>query len=264
MTLLQYLKEGTQRSPSLTAALTTGEHHPDSPSDERFFMAEGEETVRLLIQQSVKATNSVMMPIQVKSVFVKPSTMFEPPVELWKDIDQVAAEAAAVSGEAASIAINSSSRTMSSSNNNAEMEERKTEKVAPPFHVLVASEAVLSNIAGFPIARGALACGVVPRERDETWLEHFVHDKVVLEKSDKPPQQQQQRGRLRLLALDGICDTSNLGSMIRCASAFGIDAVILSNDCCDVWYRRTIRVSMGHVFRVTVVRVPNLAATIHR
>ena len=64
---------------------------------------------------------------------------------------------------------------------------------------------------------------------------------------------------LRLLALDGISDTANLGTMIRCASAFGVDAVLLSPDCCDAWYRRAVRCSMGHIFCIPCIRVANLA-----
>jgi tRNA G18 (ribose-2'-O)-methylase SpoU len=103
----------------------------------------------------------------------------------------------------------------------------------------------MSKVAGFPISRGALACGVVPDDRDEEWLDGFI---------------QNTPSTLRLLALDGICDTANLGSMIRTASAFGIHAIILSEDSCDAWYRRSIRVSMGHLFLIPIVRVKNLAA----
>jgi tRNA G18 (ribose-2'-O)-methylase SpoU len=104
----------------------------------------------------------------------------------------------------------------------------------------------MSALAGFQISRGALACGVVPK-RDEAWLmERFLSQQS-----------------LRLLALDGISDTANMGSMIRCAAAFGIHAIILSRDCCDAWYRRSVRVSMGYIFQVPVVRVENLAGTLH-
>ena len=72
------------------------------------------------------------------------------------------------------------------------------------------------------------------------------------------------QSNLRLLALDGISDAANMGSMIRCAAAFGIDALVLSRDCCDPWYRRSVRVSMGHIFHVPVVRVDDLSCTLCR
>ena len=45
-------------------------------------------------------------------------------------------------------------------------------------------------------------------------------------------------------------NTANVGSMIRSASAFGIDLIILSDDCCDPYYRQSIRVSVGHIFNI--------------
>eukprot|EP01046_Picozoa_sp_COSAG06_P092933 COSAG06_NODE_39139_length_415_cov_195.212025_1_plen_56_part_10 len=48
----------------------------------------------------------------------------------------------------------------------------------------------------------------------------------------------------RVLAIDTTYDAANLGGMIRSASAFGIDALLLSDDSCDAWYRRSVRVSM--------------------
>lgn len=66
----------------------------------------------------------------------------------------------------------------------------------------------------------------------------------------------------RILALDGLVDAENVGSLLRSAACFDIDAVIISMDCCDVWYR-CVRVSMGHVFHIPVFRV-DLVETLER
>jgi TrmH family RNA methyltransferase len=50
------------------------------------------------------------------------------------------------------------------------------------------------------------------------------------------------------LYLDGIRDPGNLGTVFRTASAFGIDAIFLSADCCEVWSPKVIRASLGSVF----------------
>jgi hypothetical protein len=200
-----------------------------NPGDESLFIAEGTETIRLLIQQSVHPedlSSSPMNAIQVKSIFVKPSVLFALPVFLLADVEQAAVD---------------------------RNDEATTTKGAPPFYVFVGDEETLSSVAGFQISRGALACGVVP-DRNEAWL----MDYLVQQK------QKTQGGGLRLLALDGISDTANLGSMIRCASAFGVQAIILSRDCCDAWYRRSVRVSMGHIFKVPCIRVEDLAATMQK
>ncbi len=50
--------------------------------------------------------------------------------------------------------------------------------------------------------------------------------------------------------LEGMNDHENLGSLFRNAAAFGVDAVLLGARCADPLYRRSVRVSMGHVLRV--------------
>lgn len=54
----------------------------------------------------------------------------------------------------------------------------------------------------------------------------------------------------RYAALENIQDPSNLGTILRTAEALGVDGVILSPDCCDVYSPKVIRGSMGAVFRV--------------
>ena len=61
------------------------------------------------------------------------------------------------------------------------------------------------------------------------------------------------------LLLDGINDPGNLGTILRSASAFGTDTVILSKNCADVYNSKTVRASMGAVFRQKTLRAENLA-----
>jgi tRNA G18 (ribose-2'-O)-methylase SpoU len=53
-----------------------------------------------------------------------------------------------------------------------------------------------------------------------------------------------------LAVLEGINDHENLGGLFRNAAALGVDAVLLGSGCADPLYRRSVRVSMGHVLRV--------------
>lgn len=53
-----------------------------------------------------------------------------------------------------------------------------------------------------------------------------------------------------LAVLEGINDHENLGGLFRNAAALGVDAVLLGPGCADPLYRRSVRVSMGHVLRV--------------
>ena len=56
--------------------------------------------------------------------------------------------------------------------------------------------------------------------------------------------------------LEGVNDHENLGSMFRNAAGLGVDAVLFGAACADPLYRRSVRVSMGHVLRVPFAKVP--------
>lgn len=58
------------------------------------------------------------------------------------------------------------------------------------------------------------------------------------------------RDARRVVVIDGVVDTTNIGAIFRSAAALGIDGVLLSRTSCDPLNRRAIRVSMGTVFLV--------------
>jgi tRNA G18 (ribose-2'-O)-methylase SpoU len=51
----------------------------------------------------------------------------------------------------------------------------------------------------------------------------------------------------RLAVLESLNDAENLGSIARSALALGIDGLLLDPRCADPFYRRSVRVSMGHI-----------------
>jgi tRNA G18 (ribose-2'-O)-methylase SpoU len=60
----------------------------------------------------------------------------------------------------------------------------------------------------------------------------------------------------RVVVLEALNDFENLGALFRNAAAFGIDAVLLDPRTADPLYRRSVRVSMGHVLGVPFAAVP--------
>lgn len=66
----------------------------------------------------------------------------------------------------------------------------------------------------------------------------------------------------RSIVLSSIRDPGNLGSVIRSAVAFGVEHIILSSDCADIYNPKTVRGAMGSLFRVKVTRVSDLIAYI--
>lgn len=57
-------------------------------------------------------------------------------------------------------------------------------------------------------------------------------------------------GASRVVVIDSVTDTTNIGAIFRSAAALGIDAVLLTPTSCDPLNRRAVRVSMGSVFLV--------------
>jgi len=52
------------------------------------------------------------------------------------------------------------------------------------------------------------------------------------------------------LALDGVQDAGNVGTLLRIADWFGLDRVVLSPDCADLFHQKVINASMGSFARV--------------
>ena len=67
-----------------------------------------------------------------------------------------------------------------------------------------------------------------------------------------------------ILALDGIRDPGNVGTLIRTADAFGIDGVILSSDSAELYNPKVVRSTMGSIFHLPISDEVDLEKTIPR
>jgi TrmH family RNA methyltransferase len=65
-----------------------------------------------------------------------------------------------------------------------------------------------------------------------------------------------------ILLLDGIRDPGNMGTIIRTADWFGIPLILSSSESVDFFNQKTVRASMGSVFRLTCHETPDLRQTI--
>jgi len=99
----------------------------------------------------------------------------------------------------------------------------------PDVPVFVGTDAVLEEVAGFHVHRGALAAMRRPEPRS-------VAEVVA--------------GARRVAVLENLVNHTNEGAVFRSAAAMGVDAVLVSPRCADPLYRRSVRVSMGGVFQV--------------
>ena len=100
---------------------------------------------------------------------------------------------------------------------------------------------VLSEVIGFRLTRGVLASADRRRPADL--------EEVLTGPDPAAPR--------RLAVLEALNDAENLGSIARSAVALGIDGLLLDPRCADPLYRRSVRVSMGHVLGLPFAVLPH-------
>lgn len=61
------------------------------------------------------------------------------------------------------------------------------------------------------------------------------------------------RARGPVVVLDGVQDPGNVGTIVRCAAASGASAVVLGKGTADLYNAKTLRATMGSLFRVPTI-----------
>ncbi len=107
--------------------------------------------------------------------------------------------------------------------------------------VYTGSRELLASLTGYTLTRGVLCAMRRP---------------VV------PTVEEVCRNARRVVVIDNVVDTTNIGAIFRSAAALGIDGVLLTSTSCDPLNRRAVRVSMGSVFLVPWTWVDNPVATL--
>ncbi len=66
----------------------------------------------------------------------------------------------------------------------------------------------------------------------------------------------------KVMALSSVRDPGNIGTLLRSAAAFGIDTLLFSSDCADVYNPKTVRAAMGALFRQKIYIADDLASAV--
>ena len=103
------------------------------------------------------------------------------------------------------------------------------ERLSPRVPIYTGSRELLTQLTGYTLTRGVL-CAM--HRRPFPTLEEIL------------------KGARRVVVIEAVTDTTNIGAIFHAAAALGIDAVLLTRDTCDPLNRRAVRVSMGSVFLV--------------
>lgn len=107
----------------------------------------------------------------------------------------------------------------------------------PEIPVYTGDREMLASLTGYTLTRGVLCAMRRPKKLSVAEILRDAH---------------------RVVIIDGVTDTTNIGAIFRSAAALGIDAVLLTHTSCDPLNRRAVRVSMGSVFLVPWTWIDNL------
>ena len=117
-------------------------------------------------------------------------------------------------------------------------------KVPEGVPVYAAAQPIIDAITGFHIHRGILAIGKrAPMPSPQALLSGLG-------------------SRALVVVLSAIANHDNMGGICRNAAAFGADAVLLDSDCCDPFYRKAIRVSVGAALTLPFARIATAEAAL--
>lgn len=126
-----------------------------------------------------------------------------------------------------------------------------SDEIAAP--VFLADLDLMTAASGYHFHGGAIAIGIRPRR-----------DPDLADLASRIPA----AGPATLIALAGVTSMDNVGGIFRISAALGATGILLDDDASDPMLRRTIRISMGQVFRVPWARtgtlvdaIPTLAST---
>ena len=120
-----------------------------------------------------------------------------------------------------------------------EQEARTLMERCPESPFYTAEFDVLTQITGYKLTRGMLCAMRRPKP--------LSVEKVCA-------------GTHRIAILENVVNPTNVGAIFRSAAALNMDAVLLTPDCSDPLYRRSIRVSMGTVFQIPWTYFPEDAS----
>ena len=108
------------------------------------------------------------------------------------------------------------------------------DRIPADIPIFTGSRSLLAGLTGYTLTRGVLC---------------------AMRRPALPSVEDLCKAAGRVVVIDDVSDTTNIGSIFRSAAALGIDAVLMGPTACDPLNRRAVRVSMGSVFLIPWTRL---------
>ena len=126
----------------------------------------------------------------------------------------------------------------------AEYEPRLRARPEKDLAVFICEKNLLSELVGFDLYQGVLAIGKTPPL--------LTLEKILA--ASPPPR--------FFVAMDELSNAENVGALMRNCVAFGVSALIAGETCSSLFLRRTVRNSMGALFKLPMLESANLVRTL--
>ena len=110
--------------------------------------------------------------------------------------------------------------------------------------IYFATRELLEQVAGFKFHTGVVACA---RRKPTPPIGEFAKSLPL---------------RATLAICPDLISARNIGSLVRICAALNVDAMLLGKKCCDPFWRQSIRISMGTIFSLPILRSENLLSDI--
>lgn len=108
--------------------------------------------------------------------------------------------------------------------------------------IYAGSRELMKELTGFPLTRCVMC---------------------AMKRPARPTLQDVLRDARRIVVIDSVTNTTNIGAIFRSAVALGVDAVLLTRTTCDPLNRRAVRVSMGTVFQAPWTWLDGPVSSLH-
>lgn len=152
---------------------------------------------------------------------------------------------------------------------------RATSESSPNFHpgladalsgvsLYAVSRDTLREVAGFDMHRGLVAAADRVEERSVRQVLDQLDSADSSDSADGADGTGDADEPRVICVLEGVGDHENIGSIFRNAAGLGVRAVLFGAGTADPLYRRSVRVSMGHVLGVPFARFPGTPTTWQR
>ena len=122
--------------------------------------------------------------------------------------------------------------------------------VRKEYPIIIVSDTVFKTVSETITPQGVLAVAEIP--------EYNILDREFLDAEYK------KTGKLKFLLLEDTADPGNLGTMMRTAEAAGVTGVIMSKGTVDIFNPKTVRSTMGSIFRLPFCYIEDLKEAIRK